>query len=497
MTETMTATQTLNVEYDELMSRADELEVQIQGLPAENPKAPSSLAHATGAAQQLALSSADMRYYMGKAHQEWRILAESLRNAAKAYEEVDEAAAESMTSETSMAAVAVGTTGITDAELEAFMVSATAETGAVVEPLPTYYPVTQAAYDIADPDQGLAFDNIANEWLAYRDALIAAAPRFWPFEYWDGSATDAVEANMEQHRSWLFTMADLCVKIANQARTVAATQRWALPLHPTVEQIKAIEDGWIQYQTDPALQKYWPQTKVEFEMKLAAYQQQSEEILAEYASRASLPLSPAKPSAVPSSVKLPAPTPPPAGGGDEPEDDAPDDQEQFPDIPAEDVPVDETPAEDEWSPSSPSGSAGDTASGLPDTSTDEIAPLTAPPVMPASAMGAGVQPASVGLGRGGSGGGISSMPLQPRMGDVAAPEPSAGRHAAPSGALTGGRAPAGMGGMGMPMGGGQGGQNQSGKTKRAQHTDDVLYKEDRPWTASIIGNRRRNEGADQ
>ncbi|EHI14079.1 antigen MTB48 [Mycolicibacterium thermoresistibile ATCC 19527] len=52
-----------------------------------------------------------------------------------------------------------------------------------------------------------------------------------------------------------------------------------------------------------------------------------------------------------------------------------------------------------------------------------------------------------------------------------------------------------MGGMGgMPMGAG-GGQNQ-GKEKRRDANlspDEDLYKEDRPWTEGIIGNRRRKE----
>lgn len=80
---------TLNVEYDELMKRADELEVPIPGPFNYSPQPPSQLVQATGAAAQLALSAEDMRRYMAAGMREWQNLAESLRNAAKAYEETD------------------------------------------------------------------------------------------------------------------------------------------------------------------------------------------------------------------------------------------------------------------------------------------------------------------------------------------------------------------------------------------------------------------------
>jgi hypothetical protein len=57
-----------------------------------------------------------------------------------------------------------------------------------------------------------------------------------------------------------------------------------------------------------------------------------------------------------------------------------------------------------------------------------------------------------------------------------------------------------MGGMGGPMMGGMGGQGQNqGKEKRRDPNlaaDEDLYKEDRPWTEGIIGNRRRKDPKD-
>lgn len=485
MTQTMTAPQTLNVEYDELMMRADELEAPISGLPVDSPYPPSNLAHATGAAAQLAFSGDDMRRYIAAGQREWSRLAQSLRNAAKAYEEVDEGAAESIADETSMS-VSAATLGVTDEDLDALMLTLT-ETPPLADPLPSYYPVREAAYDIAEPDQGVAFDGFAQEWTSYQALLVNATTRFRPFEYWDGDATYAVEANMEQHRDWLFTMASLCGKMADQASKVAAAQRWALPLHPTIEQVEKIDYYWVLYQTDPQYQSQWPELKVMMEQNYQNLQNQSTEVLAEYALQGSLPLAPAKPPLPP--VASPTINAPDPGGDDSDDDTLPEDGETPDDV--EDV-------EDEWpydDPAAGSGSPSTATSDLPSDAalTDPL--TTAPPTMvPGLSTGGGVKPASFGGGGGAlGGGGIPSMPLQPAVGPESATSAgTASPAAAQAGAGAGARAPMGAGGMGMPMGG-QGAQNQNSKAKKTQQDDQALYVEDRPWTASIIGNRRRND----
>lgn len=111
MTQTLTQPQALSVEYQELMTRADEVEAAIPGQPAENPGAPCALAMVTAAAAQLALSADNMRLYLGVGDRERRRLAESLRNAAKAYEEVDESAEEAIDNGTS---VSPATPGLAD-----------------------------------------------------------------------------------------------------------------------------------------------------------------------------------------------------------------------------------------------------------------------------------------------------------------------------------------------------------------------------------------------
>src|ERR1700761_8060123 len=89
-------TQTLNVEYEELMARAAEIERALPAIPASNPQGPCPLSFVGDAATQLAMSADSMRLYLKACEREWRTLAKSLRNAAKAYEEVDEGSANSM-----------------------------------------------------------------------------------------------------------------------------------------------------------------------------------------------------------------------------------------------------------------------------------------------------------------------------------------------------------------------------------------------------------------
>lgn len=482
MTTTMTEPQTLNVEYDELMGRADELEAPIPGLPYDSPVPPSNLAHATGAAAQLAFSGDDMRRYIAAGQREWSKLAESLRNAAKAYEEVDETAAQSIDNDMSMSAAPAD---VTDEDMDALILMLT-DTPQAIEPLPTYYPVRDAAYDIADPDQGVAFDRFADEWTTYQGALVTATSRFRPFEYWDGTATDAVESNMEQHRDWLFKMADICGRMAEQARRVASAQRWALPVHPTIEQVEKIDYYWTFYQTDPQWQSQWPELKVMMEENYQRLQDQSEEVLAEYATRASLPLPPAQPPLPPTAYPIAAPNE--GGGGNSDGGDSDGGVEEFPEI--------EDDAEDEWSPTT-SGGSGGTTSNTQETPTDveSIESMATPEFVPGASTAAGMKPAS--FGGGGIGGGVPAMPLQPRMGSESVPPAAVAPSGAQPGVMAGARAPMGAGGMGMPMGGMGGAQNQKdNKAKHALGDEQSLYKEDRAWTASIIGNRRRNDAPD-
>jgi hypothetical protein len=92
----MTQPETMSVEYEELISRAAELETPLLGQPKEDALAPCCLAFSTNAANRLKSSADSMRFYLDAGQRERNALAQSLRNAAKAYEETDQNAADTL-----------------------------------------------------------------------------------------------------------------------------------------------------------------------------------------------------------------------------------------------------------------------------------------------------------------------------------------------------------------------------------------------------------------
>src|ERR1700761_6606673 len=91
-----TEPQTLTVEKEELLARAAEVEAPLPGPPTDALQAPSGLGAATLAIEQLALSANNMRDYLRAGEGARKRLADALRDAAKAYEDVDEGAAEAI-----------------------------------------------------------------------------------------------------------------------------------------------------------------------------------------------------------------------------------------------------------------------------------------------------------------------------------------------------------------------------------------------------------------
>jgi len=75
---------------------SDELERPLLTVPSTNPPGPCTLSFVTDAAAQLAVSADTLRTYLELCEREWKSLAKSLRNAAKAYEEVETEAAEAI-----------------------------------------------------------------------------------------------------------------------------------------------------------------------------------------------------------------------------------------------------------------------------------------------------------------------------------------------------------------------------------------------------------------
>jgi len=495
----MTQPQSLNVEYRELMARADELEAPIEGMPELDPQPPSALPMVIRAAQQLGYSAENLRFYLRAGEEVRKELAESLRNAAKAYDEVDEEAAQ-VVNTGSTSAIAPRTflradSGVNRVDAGVNRVDAGVDRADWDGDTPPgagewwsdyfsdyyddYFDVKRAAYAIVQYDQGLDVDQFALQWLQYRQALLGALDRFRPFEHWEGDAADAVESNFDQQRVWTNSMAQLCFQLGDQARILGEMQRWACTEHPDYEEIVVLED------------QYWATgghgagNTLAVQQKYVDAVQLSEEVLAQYKVRANLPLPPVDGTKPPRAYEIdPPPEPQPesdtdivpastgiAGAGLLEDDEMP----ELLDVPTASGGV----------PAMPDEAALADAAGVPGLATGSGAP--------GLPTGSGVKPASLG-----GGGGAPSTPLQPPFDAEAARAAGAaagagaGRGVPGVGGATGG----GMGGM--PMGGGPGGgQSAEKESKRKQGDDEEIYTEDRPWTESIIGIRLQKDTSGQ
>ncbi|WP_322861159.1 hypothetical protein U8D42_06905 [Mycobacterium europaeum] len=483
-------TEPLKVQHDELLARAAELEAPLPSPPAGDAAPPCDIGFIVDSATQLALSSAAMRDCVAYCERQYQILAQSLRNAAKAYEELDAAAAEAMTGDSSGSSVTRGPVGGSE--------QATAKSAAVqpysppATPAPTsdlgYYPVKQAAQHIEAPDQGPSFGKFADDWDTYALTLQQdVLPRFRPFAYWQGPAAKAAEDNFEKQKRYVIGLADDCNQIAAQARQVVSAHKWAITEHPSSYEIYVTEFWIIEYTKRNDLARRAQQ--VDWYQEL---QNKSEEVLAQYRQLASAPLAPIYPSAPPAATVIA----PPAirfsdlrgnvgggggtyGGGGVWSDAATGGQLASANV-ADRV-----------------SGINDMVSGLTDTTADPYADAPAAsagaPLAAAGPSMGGVKPASFG-----GGGDVPSPPLQPPV-DAGSAQTGPGRGPGPGGAAPGsGGAMGGRGGMGMaPMGAGAGqGQGQDKKAKRTQD-DEELYTEERPWTSSVIGIRPRNDAPEE
>ncbi|BBX98860.1 EspB family ESX-1 secretion system-associated protein [Mycobacterium lacus] len=440
---------------EELLARAQELEITITP-PAENPQAPCNLAMAINAAQQLGFSADNMRAYVAAGQREWAKLAKSLRNAARAYKKVDEGAAQAVN--TGRNSVSPATPGLAHDDLPAVTLSDT-QVVATAGP-PQYADLKQRALDIEQGDQGASLDTFADAWEAMQQTLQRADYRFRPFQNWDGAAADAVVANFQQQRTWLSQMADLCGTMVAQARAAASTQRWAAQEHILVRGKRYGYNDLVN-RIDPLYDRF-PALLMKFYAEL---QQKSDDVMAQYPTKADLPLAPVNP-----------PNPPTA----------------------DPTPVNPDPASmaNGGLPSDPSDQTLPSLTGLPSV---PFMPFTGVPVTPSGALsadalkdlkkapgpstGAGFKPASY------RGGGVPSMPLQSQVNPGEAVALAGTREAMGLGGANPAAGAMGGGGTGMaPLGAPGVGQGPGGKGARAQQDNESLYTEDRPWTEGLIGN---------
>ncbi|CQD03544.1 putative alanine and glycine rich protein [Mycobacterium lentiflavum] len=479
----MTKSQALNVEYEELMTRAAEIEQPLPPIPDSNPPAPCEISFVKDAATQLALNADAMRLYLKTAEREWRALADSLKNAAKAYQEVDEESADAIENNSSKVDVKHM---VTAADAEALTPPPRLSEFAY----PTYYELRQAAKDIEAGDQGAAFRDFAQEWDAFQRTLqLNTMKRFRPFVSWEGEARDAVESNFDKQRQWVISIVALCDQLAIQANLVVDAHKRATLVthehaqddeHPTTEEV-ALCDYWYEY---------YVRNKNDYMVRdcLLWYknlQSQSEEALARYVKNAQLPLAAVTPQRSP---------------GGRVDASTRDDGSRRTDGNDSGNPLGldgRRIGGDPQSVADPFGAVSPLSTGMPwvpPLPTDSVAndAVQAGKGSPSTHPVAGLKPASFG----GGGGGVPAMPLRPGLGSEGSATPQA---SAPPGAAGLGRGPAippayaALGGGGgaatPPMS--PGGQNKVDKGKRVQSDDESLYTEERPWTEGVIGNRSR------
>ncbi|OBI64589.1 hypothetical protein [Mycobacterium sp. E796] len=320
-------TQTLKVEYQELMARADELEQPLPPVPSTNPPAPCNLSFVHDAAARLALSADTLRMFLKGCEREWRSLAKSLRNAAKAYEEVETEAAEAISQTMSGASAARVSAASVTADDEPWTPPAPAAASPSFE-FP-YYEVRRAAADIESGDQGAAFRAFAQEWDAFQRAFRDQTYRFRLFTSWEGEATARVEQNFHQQKEWIYAMAKLCGDLAKQADRVVDVHKKATATtgysnqhalggaHPTSYEVSQC-DYWYRRYVESNNQAYVP-LAIEWYEKLQA---SSESALKYYVQYANLPLKPLNPDAPPKATVInppvgtpkPEPKPDPEAG---------------------------------------------------------------------------------------------------------------------------------------------------------------------------------------
>lgn len=471
----MTQPLTVNVEKQELLARAAELEEAIPGLPSEIQALQAPCAHPpiVAAGQQLMLSANNIRLYLSVGDRERGRLAESLRNAAKAYDDADEGAAQAIHNGTpvSIAPLKVADPVVDQAKLT--------DTPLAAAPSPVeFQTVKQRSWDLEQPDQGAAFLAFADGWEAYRVTLLRASARFRPFTEWSGTASSAVEANFDQQRSWLNAMAELCNQLVTQARTVVDAHLWVRHEHVkftgafgeffiTYQDCVRNEEEWAMYSDNPDT----PGFRQSFIDNWHQIQETSDEVISQYRQKANLPLAPINP-----------PKPP----------------EAYPIEPASDS--DDIP--DDGGAILPGSSSGDATAGLPSVPSMPSLPSAGTaqtPSVPNLPLAGGKDTKVPGLPKGGSpslkaasvglgGLGVPSTPLKDPYYATASPGPAAKGATGPGFGMPGASAGAAMGGGGMgaaPLG--AQGDRGAGKAKRLQQDESAIYTENRAWTEGIIG----------
>lgn len=473
----MTQDKMLQVEYEELLARAAELEVAIAGVPTEAPLPPCSLAMTKAAAQQLSMSADNMRLYLSVSEREWNRLAESLRNAAKAYEDADTDAGQAIASGTSISqSAAIPRSEVASAQIDDSSVAASPAGGESID-------LKQRALEFETGDQGASFLRFAEAWETFEQSLLEARIRFRPFQQWQGDATAAVEQSFDLQRGWLDQMADLCRTMAKQARGVADTQRWAQNEHIWWNGKTTKYANLVDIDEQFKLMGHLPIFRVGLMRAYAELQAKSDEVMAEYPRRAELPLQPVSPPKPPTAFRI---EPPPK-----------DDSDSKTPVPPADI-------------TDPGGFLGSDPFDFPDPTGMPIVPNPSIPSLPTDADLAGAVNPAAGTSKSGLGGpslkpagaglgaGMPRVPLQSPLGSGSAAGSSTTLpQVGGLGRLPGAAGGMGAGGMGVaPVNPAAGKDNDGKATDRGLRDEESLYTEERPWTQGLIGRRRPQDALD-
>ncbi|WP_261900109.1 PPE domain-containing protein, partial [Mycobacterium marinum] len=223
------------------MARADELDVPLPDPPSDPVKAACGLEAAVSGAKQVGLSVAMLRTRLALGAKERHHMAEFMRSAAKAYDEVDEGAAAALRNggegPVSPAALAA------DAGSDPVFTADSEPSGpGPMGPQPDFTDIKAAANKIHNKgDQGNSLQRVAELWTMYAQTIRDSFPRFREFTDWDGEAAETVQDALLQHWDWLSGMAELCIKVAKQASDLAQVQHSAVHKHPTLHDVVVLE----------------------------------------------------------------------------------------------------------------------------------------------------------------------------------------------------------------------------------------------------------------
>ncbi|MDT5140185.1 MAG: hypothetical protein QOD58_4447 [Mycobacterium sp.] len=455
---------TMTVDQQEIMARATEVEAAMAVPPTDVPVAPSALTSAVNATEQIKLNAENIRTFLEAGGRERSRLATSLRNAARAYGDVDEEGAAALDNDGGeVAAESAGGVGGDDSAglHDTEQVGAAGDDG--------FTDMETAAKKLESGDQGVSLSAMSDAWNKLSFAMQGDVKRFRIFQNWEGEAAEVCEQSLDQQRIWIVYMAANATALAQQAQYLAQLQIAARRAHPTLTDIQGLK---TKYQAkDPDAIKVWAQ-----------YQERSEKVLSDYNAKASEQIKAINPENPPKAIKINPPPPPQTPGL----------------IPTQVMQVASMAGGGSSNgmqpPMMPPTGAGAGGGGMPAGVGAELA--AGREAMANLSKDPGMKPMSLG-GGGGGGGGMPAMPLAPSTGGMA----EAGESMRPAGAGdvgglgqggAGKSGGAGGGGMGMPMGGhGQGGGGS--KSKGAQQDDEALYTEDRAWTEAVIGQRRRQD----